>query len=66
MKKNFFAKLGHFFLVSALLFNSFGVAFVSAEVDPTAVSFINAKASLPEGTFNGIEFSDACIVGALW
>ena len=30
MKNNFFAKLGNFFLVSALLFNSFGVAFVQA------------------------------------
>jgi len=31
MKKHFFAKLGHFFLVSAVLFNTFGVAFVHAD-----------------------------------
>jgi len=31
MKKNFFAKLGHFFLVSAVLFNGFGVGFVVSE-----------------------------------
>ncbi|MFA7245128.1 MAG: PKD domain-containing protein [Candidatus Magasanikbacteria bacterium] len=39
MKNNFFAKLGNFFLVSAVLFNGFGVGLVSAEyaevVSPT-------------------------------
>ncbi|HBB37815.1 MAG: hypothetical protein UV82_C0003G0006 [Candidatus Magasanikbacteria bacterium GW2011_GWD2_43_18] len=30
MKKNFFAKVGHFAVVGALLFNSFGVGFVNA------------------------------------
>ncbi|MDD2656894.1 MAG: PKD domain-containing protein [Patescibacteria group bacterium] len=35
MKNNFFAKLGNFFLVSAVLFNGFGVGLVSAEYADT-------------------------------
>ena len=38
MKKNFLAKLGHFFLVSALLFNTFGVAFVYAGTQAASTS----------------------------
>ena len=47
MKKHFFAKLGHFFLVSAVLFNTFGVAFVHAEV--STVGFETASAGVTEG-----------------
>ena len=60
MKKNFFAKIGHFTLVATLLFNSFGVAFVHADVvvDPTTVSFVHANYPVPELTLpDGGEWS---------
>ena len=53
MKKRFFAKLGHFFLVSALLFNSFGVAFVHAM--PSEIIGISVNTTtLTEGDTNPI------------
>ncbi|MFA7245127.1 MAG: PKD domain-containing protein [Candidatus Magasanikbacteria bacterium] len=53
MKKNFFAKLGHFFLVSAVLFNGFGVAFVKADVVEVLGMSPNT-ATLSEGDINPI------------
>ncbi|EKE07572.1 MAG: putative Ca2+-binding protein [uncultured bacterium] len=47
MKKNFFAKLGHFFLVSAVLFNGFGVGFVKAAPTPGPVETPSVWASSP-------------------
>ncbi|PIZ92408.1 MAG: hypothetical protein COX83_04410, partial [Candidatus Magasanikbacteria bacterium CG_4_10_14_0_2_um_filter_41_31] len=47
MKKNFFAKIGHFAVVGALLFNTFGVALVHAEV--STVGFKTASAGVTEG-----------------
>src|SRR3989339_91309 len=47
MKKNFFAKLGHFFLVSAVLFNGFGVGFVKA--DGFTVDFVSPSDTVLEG-----------------
>src|SRR3989339_720565 len=61
MKKNFFAKLGHFFLVSAVLFNGFGVGFVNAEADPAAVSFAAPTSSVVEGNGTGEKITSAAI-----
>jgi len=61
MKKNFLAKLGHFAVVGALLFNSFGVAFVHADdvnPDPTTISFVHSQYTVSELTLaDGGEWS---------